>query len=445
MGKDAEFHLSEADVLKLRRWGEAVDKVLRGEVLDDKDDNIQGSDVYLALLPNGENIPAADGNTPGRNDNCCFFKLSIGTAADPKVRVYTRLELPNDEPQRQTVYNIYNSALDYSQGFFRVSLHKSGAWLCEKPAASGVTTTTTTTTTASCSGVGGGLGGGIWDWNDTTKEWDPVSCDCALATTSTTTTTTTTTTGGTTTTTTTGNPCTCLKPQCCGTGPGDRAWTPCSTGTNTAPTCSTTTSTTTTGGTTTSTTTTTCDCSTTTTTGGGGFGCGTCTFVFDANGNIVTSSNSCTGGCACANPGGICGIIIAPCAPTPPTTTTGITPYCNGDCRGLCIQGTLFNYREDCIHSVGTVCVCSTIICPPTGCVEVITPCATPPPPTTTTTTGGVTTTTCDFSLCSCSCYYATTTTTTGGTTTTTTTGVCDAQCKASWDGASWSESVSCP
>ncbi|MEM2932489.1 MAG: hypothetical protein QXI61_06580, partial [Nitrososphaerota archaeon] len=441
------YFLTDEDLAKLRQLGMELESIRHDPI--SSSGNIEqyvSAEHYVARLPEDEVIAPLSGCSPGRNDNCCVFRIKHSVTGERKVELITR---DDGTPYRITVFNIYDSSMTNSHGLFRVLRLKTGGWLCEKPwQLQSVTTTTGYSTTTGSGGRTDFPCAGIckWRWNGTTNQWELDTDTCNTTTTTTTglseTTTTpcgfcpkpTTTTSGTTTSTTstTSAICRCAIPTCCGTRDGDIAVSYCTDRNDPAPpNCGayTTTTTTTTG---TTTTTPSCNCNTTTTQPGIGIGCGQCVVTYNDAGQVISIFDRCNPGCFCSYPpSGSCGHSVFSCVQVPPPPPPGPPPECRGSCDFLCIDHVPYLLARNCSTLIGCDCLASP--CTQSGCYRLSVPCSYH-----TTTTSQSTTTTCNPSDCYCYCRTSTTSGTTTSTTTTTTTAPCKESCTVRWDGSQW-------
>lgn len=344
---DPVYYLNEQDALILKRL---LDQEARnpGRLphVDQERDPEAMPDVYVAVPPCGEGIPARSGTKPGVAA-CCIFKL-VAPGSTNAITGYTYnlvpvLEKGTGQPVRQMVYNVYDVAvpplLPPNEKYIVVEKDRFGRWLNEPwLSASG---STSTTTTPGCHGAC------QWNWDSVKGCWTFINNSCLQ----TTTTTTTTINGGSTTTTasclcpgsgstTTTNACSnCFYPDFCGNAPGQCTFTSCTWKTTPPPTLSCNCSTTTTTTTTPSGTTTTCNCATTSTAGhcntpgcgttttnsGGGGGCNSQCIWNVVNGQWTLTCQGCD---SCPSPSGT----LDPCSAYVSYCFNTTTPGCSGKC-----------------------------------------------------------------------------------------------------------------
>ena len=177
-----ELYLTPETEQKLQMMAAELERRMdegRSRHRDDDEQIAQGSEVYVAMHPCGESIPALDkaSGTPGRNDDCCIFRV-VQNDVLSNERKLERIDDVDGGPDRKTVFNIYETEFRKDETYFEVRKHKSGAFLCEKPeeaVVSSGTTSTTTTTSQNCDGSC------QWEWNGTT--WVKQTDGCYLITT----------------------------------------------------------------------------------------------------------------------------------------------------------------------------------------------------------------------------------------------------------------------
>lgn len=451
--------------------------------------DIQTPDIYVAVPPCGQGIPARKGDTPGKNECCIYVLEKKDVRDDDSDGVLKPVLMPNDQILRRMVYNIYERAVGTGTFYIRILRDKYGLWCNEYPnegsTADDPDDPSNTTTlppgsvgdpTSPCQGVckfvWHGIGGiGYWQLVDqacrdlgtttsttttttagpgTTTTTTPSPEQCERCPTSTTTTTTTTTAGpGTsttippttsTTTTTTPDPgsCTeCVYPSYCGNNDGECTFTSCTSG-KVEPTVNCTTTTTPAP---TTLPPTTCDCNTTTTLSpedqdpqcqDG------CDWVWWPDGGWHLVSHGCGfdhngRGCPCDYPadppGGDCDATHTDCIlPTDPGPPGG------GSCTGSCIYWWIPTLEAWVQTTYGCSwfdvdgCYCNPPSFRGSECGPTEEWCKQPLPPPTD-PKEPVVPGTCE------ACY---TTTTTSTTTTTTTPAPCTGGCLWGWDGTQW-------
>lgn len=143
-----EYFLTEQDRIRLDRLLAREDgrRETSGSTETDQPQPNAAPEVYVAVPPCDEGIPARSGATPGYND-CCIFQLcNTGTLASPVYQLQQLLQR-NGDPVRRRVFNIYDTAMDSRQDYIQIQRDKYGSWLCERPEEFSTATTTTTTTT----------------------------------------------------------------------------------------------------------------------------------------------------------------------------------------------------------------------------------------------------------------------------------------------------------
>jgi hypothetical protein len=481
---DNQYYLpTERDKQILERFLAREAQRLENEIhgLGSTDPDIQTPDIYVAVPPCGQGIPARVGDTPGMNE-CCIYSVNKTALLDDDINaaVLTPVLMPNGDILRRWVYNIYERAVGTGVFYIRILRDKYGLWLNEYPnegstAAYGGTTQTTPIPPIQ-QPIGGCQGTCRWIWHEVDQYWEldvdscrelPTSTSSTTSTTSnpmltttpsleqcelcpttppppTTSSTTSTTTSSTTststssttsssTTTTTPRPDACNKcsyPTYCGTFEGECTYTPCVKG-DVQPTV-TCTSTTTLPPTTLPATT--CDCNTTTTAPPDPSCVDGCDWIWWPGDSWHLISNGCnTFECPCSPPDTFpseCSGTSTPCVkisdPQPPAP-----PSCLGDCTWWWMPSlgayVIAEFECNFISVFGCSCV------PPSEpggstCRPYNTPCQSPPttpPPESPPVTPG----TCE------ACYTSSTTSTT---TTTTTPPPCSEGCLHGWNGSIW-------
>lgn len=93
-------------------------------------------ELFIAMLPDGEGIPAfdPDTNVPGVNETCRIFKLKEQTAGDEDYEIEEVFDVDGTSSLAQAVYNIYPRPwYSFSARYLIVQRDKSGSWLCEAP------------------------------------------------------------------------------------------------------------------------------------------------------------------------------------------------------------------------------------------------------------------------------------------------------------------------
>jgi hypothetical protein len=348
------------------------------------------SDVYVALPPCGECIPARVGNVAGHKDCCIFRLVPANMPNDGEMAIIPVLAHASDPNSilRRTVQNIWDFDICYEEhGYIRVHREKNGVWLAD-PAEFLVGSPTTTAEPNS----GGNFGSSNlsapvvascegqckWTWDNEAKEWNLTENGCTPVTTTEAPTTTTaeptttsddgdvttttlgpcdlcpaydvtteeptttsddgsTTTTGEPTTTTTLEPCQCVPPDYCGSQDCEITFTPCANSDLDLEPLDCTDSTTTSA-----------DCSTT---------CPPdpdcsvgCDWVAHPYAGWILTNNGCSSRCPCSAPTespNECKSAHTPCEKEPcPPDPPG--PDCRGGCEWVCWNGAWFPVKYQC-------------------------------------------------------------------------------------------------
>jgi len=402
-------------------------------------------EVYVGILPCGEEIPKREGDTPGVA-KVCLYKM-VGTAAGqpiigPGGVPEEEPETPPDDSPGQTyklepvvdlqdppvqirvdVYNIYDEPVTDGEHYIRLQRDKYGRWLNERPQDSApppaVTNDSINPIENACTGIC------VWVWDELAFEWVPDqenanACSNPPGTTQTTEDpcaamassgdcsccpgidpyTNTSTTAAPTTTTLDPDEfvCVCQYPLHCGITDQEITETSCSVGENTPDLDCTTTLTT---GDPDTTTTPDCNCDTSTTLGQCGNGCDwKAVPVWMGGGGWAwaNTSNDCAPHCPCPYPDKIpdCNTDHTNCVPLPPPGPPGPAPPCQGGCHFIytAVGGNWILIDHDCsqlawCHGVwasnqGDCCTCVYPSYTGQDCEQASTGCVMPPANSTT-------------------------------------------------------------
>ena len=222
------YGITEQDQQTLKAYVERLAKDPYRETWEEELGANQSPDVYVAVPPCGQGIPARSGNIPGVQ-NCCIFKLVLQEGTTDGVSGFLYQLVPvliigTGDNETRTVYNIYDVAvpplMPPNEKYIRIKKDKLGRWLVtlSGSVSSPTTTTSTRLIPQPCKG------NCKWIWNGTC--WTTDGCTTSTTTSTTTTASGTTTTAaclcppGPTTTSTTTTCSGCVYPPLCGTAIG---------------------------------------------------------------------------------------------------------------------------------------------------------------------------------------------------------------------------------